>query len=65
MTRKDYVKVSVMMAALRPTVPDTTIGEIRLWKEVVRGLAAIMESDNDRFDRKKFYQSCGMKEEST
>lgn len=57
MTRKDYTRIAAVILSHRQNDDGTGSG---LLASLTDSLACIMESDNPRFDRAKFFQACGM-----
>lgn len=53
MTRKDYVKVSEILAGYKLAMIDEY-----WWQDLVNDFADFFASDNPNFKREKFIQSC-------
>lgn len=69
MTRKDYVLITNCMNHCKPTRPDEGLdyeaefrfdGAVMQWKNDCNALADILARDNERFDRARFLNACGM-----
>lgn len=54
MTRKDYVKTASLLSVWINKFPDVDTEQARF---VVNGFADMFESDNPRFDRKRFKEA--------
>jgi len=55
MTRKDYVSTAKILNDLYLDLP---ISNIDLFEETVMAFADMFSKDNERFDRKIFYNAC-------
>lgn len=58
MTKKDYIKFAEMMKRLRKGSVYINDKAVIQAVDVERELAAIFMSDNDRFDRDRFFKAC-------
>lgn len=60
MTRRDYIALAAAISAAHADAPDnSTAGAWRLaLYEVTGRIAAVLERDNPRFDRERFYSAC-------
>jgi hypothetical protein len=57
MTRKDYQGIAEV---LRVSLDDCQDSEsVMVWARVCHRMASMLESDNDRFVRRKFLMACG------
>lgn len=54
MTRKDYVKVSDILAGYSQAMIDNF-----WWEDLVNDFALMFAEDNPNFNRKKFLEACG------
>ena len=59
MTRKDYVMIAEVLSNSAHALNPFT-GEC-LFNELVRDFADVLQADNDRFDRARFLDACGVK----
>lgn len=54
MTEKDYIKLAAALARIKPHA--TYVGSaMYFWGETVEAIARVLEADNPRFDRQRFY----------
>ena len=62
MTRKDYVKFARVLRGIKPqNNGNVREYELRLsqWERMIEAIANILEDDNERFNRQKFYKEVG------
>lgn len=59
MTRKDYIATADILDVLVATATDETIGDIL---DAVDAFADMFAKDNERFDRTRFINACGVYE---
>ena len=62
MTRKDYVKFARVLRGIKPqNNGNVREYELRLsqWERMIEVIANILEDDNERFNRQKFYKEVG------
>lgn len=59
MTRKDYIATADILDVLVSTATDETIGDIL---DAVDAFADMFAKDNERFDRTRFLNACGVYE---
>lgn len=59
MTRKDYIATADILDVLVATATDETIGDIL---DAVDAFADMFAKDNERFDRTRFLNACGVYE---
>lgn len=61
MSRKDFVKIAAALAENRPSglifAGDTNAAQAAWGRCVVR-IAGVMQTDNPRFNRSRFYAAC-------
>lgn len=53
MTKKDYIKIADIISNLFDEAPETIA-------ELVDELSIMFENDNQKFDRSRFYNACGV-----
>jgi hypothetical protein len=54
MSRKDYAAIAAVFRKHHEGFPLSAVSSA-----LGRGIADVLEADNSRFDRDKFYQACG------
>lgn len=66
MTRKDYIALAQVLRIARPrafkpnecTTVQPTYGAMSQWEHDRAAIADALAADNERFDRKQFYEAC-------
>lgn len=57
MTRKDYVALAKAFSDTYPTPSDFIKWQYETWNKTLIAVANVLETDNPRFDRERFYQA--------
>jgi hypothetical protein len=61
MTRKDYVKIALVLAEQKPQHPDPDFGlDVITWRRIVANMGYMLKQDNPRFDFERFYEAAGL-----
>lgn len=60
MTKKHFMMLAEMLHNTKPIKDGVAMTQ---WTEDVGAVAAVCYNMNPRFDRHKFYEACGVKEE--
>ena len=61
MTRKDYIAIATELRYQKPykiASPKAHNEKIAVWRNVVLGIATVLQSDNNRFDMQRFTTAC-------
>jgi hypothetical protein len=58
-TRKDYEAIAAALKLALPADNDRRSG-VMVWGDCVTRVAQVLEQDNPRFDRARFYKAAGV-----